>query len=263
MILDIVSDLHIDFWEKNNWCNYNYSNKKNIPFYFKYEENKSNILIISGDICDDLDLFIKKINNYSIYYDKILFIDGNHEHTNKFPYLYSINEINDKIIKYNNPKLIYLPKNEYIINDTVFIGYCGWWNYSQNMDNNYFKNYLPKLTEEDCKIFNNNVLIESKKQYNLLIEKLNKYSLNKTINNIIIITHTVAREKYVTCINTEFNSLFNNITKKKYPKLKKWIFGHTHDKYDELYEELEMICHPRGRPDDYNSENYNIKKFKI
>lgn len=263
MIIDIVSDLHIDFWEKNNFCEYNYSPKNHSPFNFKEIDNKSTILVIAGDICDNLDLFLKKINDYSIYYEKILFIDGNHEHTDKFPNLYSLDEINQKVLKYENPKLIFLPKNDFIINETVFIGCCGWWDYSIEKNNNYFKDYLPKLTEKDCEIFNENVLNESKNQYEFLIEKLNKYEKDNKIKNIIIVTHTVSRSKYGTDINTEFNSKFNNITKNKFPKLKNWIYGHTHDKFFEENENINMICNPRGRPDDLNSEDYNVKKINI
>ena len=47
--------------------------------------NKSDILIIAGDISDDIDLSIKYIDNISKKYKKILFVDGNHEHVNRYP----------------------------------------------------------------------------------------------------------------------------------------------------------------------------------
>ena len=47
---------------------------------------------------------------------------------------FDINFIHKKVNQLNNDKIIYLPNNEYIINDKVFIGYNGWWNYDNMND---------------------------------------------------------------------------------------------------------------------------------
>ena len=100
---------------------------------------------------DDIDLSIKYINNISKKYEKILFVDGNHEHVNRYIELYNIKDIHDKIKSLNNDKIKYLPDNEYIINDKVFIGYCGWWDYNDKKDLNkakkYFNKWIPEFTE--------------------------------------------------------------------------------------------------------------------
>ena len=260
MIIDIISDLHIDFWNNNYWNKLSYS-KKHYPFVIK--ETFSDILIVAGDISDDLDLSIKTIDSLSKNYKYLIFIDGNHEHINKYPLLYSHDEINAKIIKLKNNKIKYLPKKDFILNKTVFIGYCGWWDFSEKMINDYFKNYLPHLdNDETCKCFNLNVK-KAIQEYYLIINKLDKYQKDNSIENIVLVTHTISNAKYVlgNTINTEFNSSFKNINNKKYNKLKNWIFGHTHKTHYEKLNNIQMICNPRGRPCDYNRINYEIKKL--
>ena len=46
---------------------------------YKWNKTDNKILIIAGDISDNLDLSIDYIDNISEYYDKILYVDGNHE----------------------------------------------------------------------------------------------------------------------------------------------------------------------------------------
>jgi len=46
----------------------------------------------------------------------------------------------------------------------------------------------------------------------------------------------------------------------KFKKLSKWIFGHTHTQHEGKKNGIEIICNPRGRLEDFNRENYIIKK---
>lgn len=269
VVCDICSDLHIDQWNKNLYQKYpcgirEYNN-------LSWEKKDNTILIIAGDISDNIDLSIKFIDDISENYDKILFVDGNHEHVDLYPKLYSMEYINQKIKKKENDKLIYLPCNDYIVNDTVFIGFCGWWNYN-NYDSkeikkslDYFKNWIDNFTESDSRDFIYNVFAKSKYEYNELIFKLNKYHLNNNISNIVIVTHTQPDISFVNLedLGSELNTKFENITSSKFPKIKYWIFGHTHAQHNTKKNNIEYICNPRGRPEDFNRTNYNLHKLII
>ena len=98
--IDIVSDLHVDQWNPNYNNKYPCGEISNNPYNFKYPE--SDILVIAGDISDDINISIDTLNTASEYYDKVIFVDGNHEHVHKYPYLYTYDEIYDKIKKNNN-----------------------------------------------------------------------------------------------------------------------------------------------------------------
>ena len=265
---DIVSDLHIDQWS------HKYINKypcgKISEFPLKFDKINSDYLIVAGDISDDLNESINYLNEIAQYYKKILFIDGNHEHVHKYPKLYDTQYINKLI---SNDKIVYLPTTPYKINETLFIGCCGWWDYNNenniNIENytHYFDNWIPEFTKEDNIEFINNVIKRAKEEYIYLNNILQKYENDDTIENIIIITHTLPHIKYCdnnsntdnssSQYNTQFEKLFT------YKKISKWIFGHTHKIWEDTINNIEIICNPRGRPEDFNREKYNIKKIEI
>uniref|UniRef100_A0A6C0C5V9 RING-type domain-containing protein n=1 Tax=viral metagenome TaxID=1070528 RepID=A0A6C0C5V9_9ZZZZ len=260
--LDIISDLHIDQWSKKYKIKYPYGEIVEKPININ---NKSDILIIAGDISDDLDLSLNYINNISEKYDKILFIDGNHEHVNAYPELYDINFIHKKVNELNNNKIIYLPNNEYKINDKVFIGYCGWWDYNNKLDlengKKYFNKWIPEFTEEDNILFMNNVLNQAEYEYDKIINLLKKYDNDDSIKEIILVTHSVGHKSFkVVNKSTDYNTMFNNI---KSNKLNNWIFGHTHYDINDKINNIKYICNPRGRPNDFNRLKYDIKTLII
>ena len=268
LYIDVCSDLHIDQWDTTLEQDFPCGERKYNPLI--WDNSQSNILIIAGDVSDNLNLTIEYINKLEDKYEHILFIDGNHEHIKSYPTLYNKEYIYTKINNQGCKNLIYLPYNDFIIDRTVFIGCCGWWDYNNfnNTDiiNNleYFKNWIDHFNISEERDFIYNVYKRSKLEYNELIQKLQKYETNEAIDNIIIVTHTQPNIKFVEEQNmsTELNTKFENITKKKYKKLKYWIFGHTHTQFFEK-KDINYICNPRGRPEDYNRENYMLYSFTI
>lgn len=264
MNIDIVSDLHIDHWSNDIPCKYPYGVKKHFPLHVI--KSDSDYLIVAGDISDDINLSVDYLNYISKYYKKILFVDGNHEHVNNYPNLYDHDTIYNLI---NNEKIIFLSKSPYVINKKVFIGCCGWWDYcnknSESLKDNlkYFTSWIKDFTKDKSIEFIKNVINRSMKEYDILIENLEKYTNNDAIEEIIIVTHTIADSKYAdsNCEDSQFNSKFKNIF--KYKKVTNWIFGHTHQKFDEFFNNVKITCNPRGRPDDFNREIYSIAKIII
>lgn len=276
---DICSDLHIDQWDLKLKPEFPCGLVKNFPLNLK--KSDANILIIAGDISDKLELSINYMNKLSKNYDKILFTDGNHEHVERYPNLYSQDEINKRINENNNSKIVYLPKNPYIINETVFIGCCGWWDYCNDdpveiqKGTKYFKNWHPHFTEEQCLSFINNVSSSAKEQYKTLKSLIEKYDKMESIKNVIIVTHTIPTSRYFagddisTELNSNFNKFFssgekrNNSAKKGLEKVTHWIFGHVHEHYEDRYNGMRLICNPRGRPEDHDREIYKFKTVKL
>ena len=115
---EIMSDLHIDYWDPNIKSDFPCGPVSNYPQ--KFNKNLNKILIIAGDVSDNLNKTID-FNFISKYYKKILFTDGNHEHTDVYPNLHSIDNIYKKIKELNNDKIIYLPKQEFIVNKSVLL----------------------------------------------------------------------------------------------------------------------------------------------
>ena len=87
MKFDLVSDLHIDMWDKQ--------------FHFDWlNEQKSDTLVIAGDISDHIDMSCEYVVKMQEYYKTVMVIDGNHEHQPRFP---SVEEsTNDYKVRRNN-----------------------------------------------------------------------------------------------------------------------------------------------------------------
>ena len=270
-MFEVVSDLHIDQWDKNIGVKYPCGEVKHYPYIPK--ESKNKILIVAGDVSDSLQTTIKYLDDISKYYQKILFVDGNHEHVNMYPNLYNRQQINEEISKLNNNKIIYLPSHPYQHDDTIFLGMCGWWDYNNNNQEsieksmNYFDSWIPHFKSKENKQFINNVISESHQQINDLIKLIEQANNNDEIRNIIIVSHCVPLEKYC-CQNeipTQYNShivqLLNNTLLTS--KLKNWIFGHIHHNVCETHHNIKFIAHPRGRPEDFNRILYDTFDAKL
>ena len=54
--------------------------------------------------------------------------------------------------------------------------------------------------------------------------------------------------------------MFKNI---KSDKLSHWLFGHTHYDICDKIDGVEYVCNPRGRPDDFNRLEYDIKTLHL
>lgn len=273
MKIDIVSDLHIEQWDNSIINKYPSGEIKNFPY--KFPNKKSDILIIAGDISDDINISLDYVNQLSMIYQNVLFIDGNHEHTLKYPKLYSNNEIYDMTKKLNE-NIFYLPKSNYKINNTVILGVCGWWDYNNCdinsiKDNlNYFEGWINHFKEDDNLEFIDNVIKKSRDEYKYLKYCIDIYNNDDNIKNIILVTHTIPLFEFLKNDNVENSNKKSNGCNSKLKeiidnnkKISHWIFGHTHEQIELEYKNIQFICHPRGRPQDYNREKYKLKTICI
>lgn len=269
---DIMSDLHIDSW--SNKYNRKYKKGKISEVPLKLINTESEYLIIAGDISDNIERTFEYLNNLSNYYELILFIDGNHEHTENFPNLLDYEDIYNILKK--NKKIIYLRKESFIMEDTVFVGCNGWWNYN-NKDEITIKEYLKdghlsyyNFNPEDKLNLIKNIINKADEEFTYLNNEINKYDKNYKINNIVVITHTIPnvnfghsfmRESINNNFSTQYNSRFKELSLSK--KIKYWIFGHVHGQHNINDNNINFICHPRGCPGDYNREDYKEKQIDL
>ena len=165
----------------------------------------------------------------------------------------------------DNDKIIYLPYKEYIINDIVFIGFCGWWDYdnkkSLEKGKTYFNKWIPEFSENDNITFMNNVLQRAKEEYDKITYLIKKYENKDNIKQIILVTHSVGHNSFkVVDKSTDYNTMFDNVKSKK---LKYWLFGHTHHEITDKINDIQYICNPRGRPDDFDRVKYDSRSILI
>ena len=269
MKIDIISDLHIDHWD-NGYLSKNPS-CKTLHKPFTPDNVEGSILVVAGDVSDDFEMSIGYLNGLAKDYDKVLFIDGNHEHTENYPFIKSRNGINNIIAEIADDKLIYLGSNTHVIDGTAFIGINGWWDYRkmnknviENCKKNYFKKWMPHLLGKNSERFIQNLGIISITQSYELRNKILVCDQDEEIKQIIIVTHSVPLPKFCTesVIDTELNTYFENLVDLS-PKIKYWIFGHTHKKCSEEINGVRFISNPRGRPDDYHREDYETLTISV
>lgn len=266
MNIDLVSDLHIDHWDSTKKTKYTIGKNRNFPSNFEYSTDKSNILVIAGDICDNIEESINFLDYISQYYDIVLFVDGNHEHSYNYPDLYSTEYINKLIKARNNSKIIYLPENNYKIGNTVFVGCCGWWNYSTNKfdHHDYFEDINNNPIKEEKVIkFHNNVKKESKIQADRLLNNILSLYQDKNIKNIVVVSHTLPINIFLDPkkVDLEVNTHFEKI--RNCPKISHWFFGHCHEEINKELNGARYISNPRGRPCDYDRIFYSSKTISI
>ena len=98
---------------------------------------------------------------------------------------------------------------------------------------------------------------------NYLEKSIKQYENDDSIENIVIVTHTIPLINYCDkgSEDTEYNSKFENIL--KFKKISHWIFGHTHSHYETKINNITFICNPRGRPEEVNRISYNLKTSKL
>ena len=238
MQFDYVSDLHIDHWDRNYETDTGIGIRKHFPM--KWEKGRSDILVIAGDISDSIINSIEYLLKIKKHYKKIIFIDGNHEHYFKKGKLLDYHNIMENFYYLKN--IYYLPKEEVIIDNCVFVGCCGWWDFDGG----------------NSEIENREIFNRANYEFKELIKKLDKYSNDDNIKEIIIVTHTVPLPRFVRQKEFDHNTNFIKINKLNYPKISRWVFGHSHQKYNFLGCGINYISNPRGRPDDYDREEYNI-----
>lgn len=280
MKIDILSDLHIDFYFSQE--NLSKNDVKNIfdNIFLKNERIIGDVLVVAGDLGHNnlQNISILKIIR-ELYYKNIIIVLGNHDY-----YL-----MKDDVAKYNSNSfsrvkemrsLINEEKNIYCLDGNVveidgirFGGADGW--YSDAYLVKYFSSFAKSnniTTNELANLLWKMYLNDSRHIYNIdLFDEIYFKEISK-IESVykecdIMITHVNPSyleehidEKYK---NDKVNTFFT-FDGHKYLKngtMKHWIFGHTHSPLKYSFEDVDCICSPLGYP--YESKNIQIESIVI
>lgn len=282
MKIDIISDLHVDHWDKDYKSKFPCCKTAHSPYYLCKEGNKEDILIIAGDISDDFNMSIEYLKDQlrsNTKYSKVLFVDGNHEHCSSYPELKCIFEMAGKTEEANkilqNDKLIFLHDDMYVIDDTAFIGVNGWWDYNRIDPDvirpsvkNYFKEWRPDMTLLQVIKFIDKVAERSILDAEYVRHCISELNEMENIKNIVIISHSVPLREFASqhVLYTELNTYFEELATSDLfdnGKNNYWIFGHTHKFNNKKVGNIQFISNPRGRPDDFKRETYNHLSIEI
>jgi len=252
MKFDLVSDLHIDFWNdrtiNNSWIEY----------------KSSDILVVAGDTSDYPEWTRYYLNELCAIYKTVLYIDGNHEHekTTEMPRIST-----DKFKKESGLcKAHYLKNSSYVIDNTVFIGATGWYSFDFAEPKISTQDVIEKFKEQSnaSDQWINDQLAMSKEDAKHIESEVDRYTNDDSIANIVVVTHMLPHRKLFTKeerIRHDFyEGMYGNAqlerSIEKNSKIKYWCFGHTHRHINENLYNINFVAHPRGRPRDYNRIEY-------
>jgi predicted phosphodiesterase len=268
MKFDLISDLHIDFYQ-------NFSTPVN-KIYDWETEKKNDVLVIAGDCSNDPKITTLVLLEAANFYEKVLFVDGNHEHYNGksrvdhiFP---QINTVDSNVGYLRGISdacgLHYLSNSSVVIDNTTFIGTNGWYNFESgerfNMDEQ-IQNW--KDASGDFQNIDFGTMGPRRRAQihtNWLISELRKVKTD----NVVVVTHTIPHPHG--CVSdwhpfAALNGMFENtfmqqvIDSDSKKKIKTWVFGHTHFKRDFVQDDIHFVCNPFGYP----HENTRSEKTQI
>jgi len=267
MTIDIISDLHIDFYFKDS----KQINKRVVLQLFDriFRNKQSDILIIPGDLGHNnqqITDIIKIIKDN--YYEHIICVLGNHDYyllskNQSKKYLYnSLNRVKELRTMLNDIVGVDCLDGTIIEIDGIKFGGCDSWYdgsyYSTSMSNDDIVKHW-KSTMNDAKYikgidnFYDLVKIEQKKLDNIYLKSdVIITHISPSINNLPNYNDDDKSNGYYTFNGEDYLS---NTTAKY------WIFGHIHQSHE--YEEYEVKClsNPLGYPK--QSKDFSIKTIEI
>lgn len=212
-------------------------------------ENKPEAFLISGDLTNDPHQTLRWLNDLQ---DKcasttIYFVHGNHD-------VYNSNSVK----AYNT--LLQFPGNlgngpVELNNDWVLIGEGGWYDYSHGVeaytDKDFAKGTYNSFTWPDKTHADWNM--SDKRVTNHAVQRLETWLHHYQEKNIIMTTHFVPFSHFVQVKNDPGWDFFNAMMgSTRFGELalqydvKKYIFGHIHTRYHEVYQGIEIIGNPLG-----------------
>lgn len=229
MIVDIVSDLHVDYWKDE----------------YDWESNRtSDTVIIAGDVADTVTATVRELRRACDVYKTVLYVHGNHEATSFYANLRETNERIAFAMK-ECPNFVYLCNEDYVTDSIVFLGACGWWD-SDTQGTESWTDVSPSTVTR-------NVIRSAHYDYERLKERVCRYPATR----ICIVTHTVPCLELVPAESTQLcNSMMQAFMDD--PNVTHFVFGHSHraNALDTFVRGKRFYSNPRSRPDDFNRRVY-------
>jgi predicted phosphohydrolase len=243
---DLVSDLHVEYWEK--------------PLDWNAVRN-NDIVIVAGDVADTLEETRKELERISKAYKTVLYIDGNHEFCEK---LYHGGEdtadFDERVraMMADFPNVHFLKDGPVIIDGTAIIGRNGHWDYEalDGVSHDEARDaVISKLgiTREAAEVFEK----QAKQDTEDLKDLVRQLGQDKDIHSILVVTHTMPTKQLIPKNLPSTPAFFSNLANAGMAdvlkedvngKITTWVFGHWHRAKDETLGDVRYVSHPRGTP---------------
>lgn len=246
MKFDLISDLHKDFWNHTDQVQWD-------------GIGTSLLAVVLGDVSFDINETYKTIVDISKHYKYVIFVDGNHEHNNQCGFQEHNRWLKNELSKYHN--ISFLNRNAIVLDGVAFVGANGWWT---------FDFMEPEISREDAywyflsnsiysEPYMQEVIHTAREDASIMCEIVAKLTVDSSVSEIVMLTHTAPFHKFVDVQQPQHPAnyarcgssfLLKILDFDINSKIKNWCFGHVHQEFDEVIDDIRYICHPRGRQDD-------------
>ena len=244
--VDLVSDLHVERWEKPlDWS----------------ALKKNDIIIVAGDVADSIEETVKELERIAAVYKTVLYIDGNHEYSEE---LYKEKgdiaafDDNLRVAISHLPNVHFLKDGPVTIDGTAIIGRNGHWDYkalegASVEDAQVAIMHKIQMPLENAKIFSD----QAKQDVADLKQLVKDLNADPAIHSIFVVTHTLPGKDLIPDRVKGAPAVFANLGNSEMAdvlkedtggKIKNWVFGHWHGYHSASLNGVEYDCHPRGTP---------------
>ena len=265
MTIDILSDLHLDFYFlTENLVDVELVRSIFDPIFLVNQREVGDVLVIAGDIghYNHQNIQVLKIFQ-TLYYKHIVCVLGNHDYylidysVQKEYHKNSFNRVEEMREMINKERNIYCLNGDVVEIDGVRFGGC-----DSSYNDAYLKKYFyGSFFINKNKVWKNNIndyhYIYNLKHYDTLY-KLELPKIKAVYKKCdIMVTHVnpsyLHKHLPLTYKNNQSNMFFT-FDGHKFMKdgvMKYWIFGHTHTVLEYEYNGVKSICNPLGYPNEH------------
>jgi len=264
MKLQIVSDLHLEFWAHKS--------------KFQFFETSASILILAGDICccgsdKDFDIFKRFIDEVAPKYIYIIMVSGNHEYyadQSKADVQLIDKKITAYFAAYNKAnktgaRLYYLNNSTLRIqqgNTTyIFVGSTLW----SDIKPEHYAQAAEQMNDYRSILYDGRRLKPADvggmfvRNRAYLTRQINAIAKEATLSNmkykVIVITH---HKPYVSHLRPFVNFAYeSDLTPLFRAPVVLWAYGHTHVADDSIQGKTRLYSNPKGYPHQHTKFNAN------
>lgn len=255
MLIRVASDLHLEAF---SFMALPLVVEKFLPID---ERDAESVLVLAGDICSQPDFLLDFLEAVETRFKKVIYVPGNHE-----PYKHDFHELNgifqswDQVLK-NTLHPFHDGTDGYAkfeVDDVEFLITTMWADGGKTAEEKFkvgrclndFK--LIKVGEE---LFSVQFMEELHTKYRALL--LKDLSTPSDLKRVVVTHHMpstyLCHPRFGNEINGGFASDLDDMFMADIkPDL--WIFGHTHDTIDKMFQGVHVVCNPAGYRGEWNTE---------
>lgn len=247
MKIDICSDLHADAWLRGN-------KKEYVPWEY-LKNNESKVLVVAGDTSNKPSTTLSIMEQASRLYDWVIFTDGNHEHYDSHISVLEQQRSFELTAPHLGYNIRYLGGDSFKINDVLFVGACGWYDWNCYVDRGISRDEAHlswMMMSNDSRYvtigsipdptfdYTKQTTIEwiANRHKNKIKSIVDEANSNDLIRTVVVVTHTSPSAELMdwrpnepswnrltpSYVNTSMSEVFEQPN-----KISTWVYGHTHD----------------------------------